>query len=307
MTAEYAIVINAFGGPEALEYEEINLPTPAADEVVVEHRAIGVNFHDIYVRSGMYDTLTPPGIPGCGAAEVITAVGDEVNHLSVGDRVCYVTPIYGAMATARVLPARLAIRLPDELDATSTILVHAAAGGVGRLLCRVASSLGATVLGTIGSPRKAEIAASAGCTHTINYRTHDFVAEVTNLVGPTAVDLVYDSVGATTFAGSLEVLGIGGHLVNFGQSSGAVEPLAMTTLAAKSLKVSRPIIFHYLRDPKVYQSMADTVFEWFSSGTLVPSDMIRLPLEHASRAHQILEDRNPRGGSVVLIPNHQPL
>ena len=327
MTAAHAIVINTFGGPEVLQYQEIDVPTPAPSEIVIEHRAIGVNYHDIYVRSGMYDTLTPPGIPGCEAAGVITAMGGDINHLKVGDRICYVTPIYGAMATARVMPAHLAIPLPDEIsdevaaanmlramtvemllhrsatiDATSTILVHAAAGGVGRLLCQVASNLGATVLGTVGSPEKAEIATAAGCTHTINYRTDDFVTEITKLIGPAAVDVVYDSVGATTFKGSLEVLGVGGHLVNFGQSAGPAAPVAMSALATKSLKVSRPIIFHYLQNPQTYQDMANTVFEWFSSGVLEPADTVRLPLKEASHAHQILEDRNPTGRSVLLIP-----
>lgn len=326
-----AIVIRQFGGPEVMVAEEVEVGLPGPDEIVVRQTAIGVNFHDVYVRSGMYDTLQLPGVLGCEAAGVIGQVGAAVDHFSVGDRIGYVTATYGAYASKRVLPAQLAVPLPETIadhtvganllrgmtvemltrqvvtiEAGMTVLVHAAAGGVGRLLCQMASSIGATVIGTVGSPDKADLATASGCAHPILYRDVDFVSEVRNIVGPSGVGVVYDSVGADTFSGSLDVLGIGGHLVNFGQSSGAVEPLLMSTLARKSLSVSRPIVFHYLRDPHRYQQMAATVFDWFERGVLSPSPSTVFPLHEARMAHKLLESGNPTLGSVILTPSPDP-
>lgn len=319
-----AIVIRSFGGPEVLVAEDIEVASPASGEVRIRQTAIGVNFHDCYVRSGMYDTLALPGIPGCEAVGVVTELGADVANLQVGDRIGYVTPLYGASASERVLPAALAIPVPDGVDdqtvaanllrATTIdmltrqvvriepgmiVLVHAAAGGVGRLLCQMATSLGATVLGTVGSEAKAAVASAAGCTEPILYRDVDFASAVLDCA-PDGVDVVYDAVGADTFDGSLSVLGIGGHLVNYGQSSGAVAPLAMSTLATRSLVVSRPIIFHYLRDPLRYQEMGARALNWFLSAELQANDVQSFALDDARRAHEQLEDRNPSTRSIIL-------
>ncbi len=320
-----SIVVREFGGPEVLVAEDVDIGHLAADEILLRQTAAGVNFHDIYVRSGLYDTLDLPGTPGCEAVGTVLRVGSDVDHISVGDRVGYVTPRYGGYAEERRLPAALAIPIPDEIDddaaaanllramtvemltrrvvkvtAGMTVLVHAAAGGVGRLLCSVAAAAGARVIGTVGSTEKAAIAAAHGCHDTILYREVDFVEAVHDLVGPTAVHTVFDSVGADTFDGSLEVLAYAGHLVNFGQSSGPVEPVAMSTLATKSLTVSRPIIFHYLNDPAMYQQMAAVALDWFVTGQLHATEVTRVPLEEAPRAHELLASRDWRGGSIVL-------
>jgi len=322
-----AVVIRTFGGPEVLVAEEVAVAPPGPGEVRIQQRAIGVNFHDCYVRSGMYDTLTLPGIPGCEAAGVVTEIGPEVDGLRVGDRIGYVTPLYGASASERVLPAALAIPIPGgveddvvaanllrattvdmltrhvvQVQAGMTVLVHAAAGGVGRLLCQMAAHLGATVLGTVGSEAKAAVARAAGCAEPILYREVDFVSAVQDLA-PDGVDVVYDAVGADTFDGSLAVLGIGGHLVNYGQSSGAVAPLAMSTLATKSLVVSRPIIFHYLRNPQRYQEMGARALNWLAEGPLVANEVQSFALDDAASAHRLLEARNPSGRSIILTPN----
>lgn len=221
---------------------------------------------------------------------MVEDIGEGVEGFTVGDRVAYVTGTYGAYASHRQLDANLALHVPDAvLDATvaanllrgmtvdmlisqvaqikqgDTILFQAAAGGVGRLLCQWASHLGATVVGTVGSEEKAEQARASGCTHTILYRQVDFVDAVRDLTDGRGVDVTYDSVGSDTFYGSLDTLKPTGHLVNFGQSSGPVKLPEMPQLAAKSLTVSRPILFHYIAEPRTYQRMASSVFDAFSS------------------------------------------
>lgn len=321
-----AIVIRAYGDSDKLVLEDIAQPEPGEGEVVVLQTAVGVNYHDVYVRSGLYKTLGLPGIPGCEATGVIESVGKGVQGLKPGDRIAYVTGGYGAYASHRILAATLAVPVPDSVsDETAasnllramtvemlttqvhrvkpsmTILVHAAAGGVGRMLCQAAASIGAVVIGTVGSEAKADIAKMNGCTHTILYREVDFAKSVAAITGGAGVDVVYDSVGADTFAGSLESLAMCGHLVNFGQSSGLVDPIAMSTLATKSLSVSRPILFHYLQDPEHYQSMAAKVMQNFQSGVLKAAPAIPIALKDASQAHDILENMTG-GGSLVLIP-----
>lgn len=321
-----AIVVRNYGGSEVLICEEVQVAEPAAGELRIRQTGIGVNYHDVYVRSGLYKTLTLPGIPGCEATGVIEAVGPEVPNLRVGDRIAYVTGGYGAYASCRTLPAHLAVPLPDNVtDETAAsnllramtvemltgpvctispgmnVLVHAAAGGVGRMLCQALSNLGATVIGTVGSAEKADIAKANGCSHTILYREMDFTEAVAEFTDGKGVQAVYDSVGADTFAGSIESLDLCGHLVNFGQSSGPIDPVAMATLATKSLTVSRPILFHYLRNPKQYRAMADQAFDKFASGQLQAPEPTLIPLEEAANAHDILESMNG-GGSLVLRP-----
>lgn len=321
-----AILIRDYGGSDVLVCEDIDLGAPAAGELRLRQTGIGVNYHDVYVRSGLYKTLTLPGVPGCEATGVVEAVGPEVTGVSVGDRVAYVTAGYGAYASHRVLPAHLAVPLPDavsDLAAASnllramtvemltgpvraiapgmTVLVHAAAGGVGRMLCQALAHAGATVIGTVGSPEKAEIAKASGCAHTVLYREVAFTQAVSELTQGRGVQVVYDSVGADTFEGSIEALDVCGHLVNFGQSSGPIAPVAMATLATKSLTVSRPILFHYVRAPKPYRAMADSALAKLAAGTLQTPAPTPIPLAEAAKAHDSLE-RMTGGGALVLVP-----
>jgi len=321
-----AIVIRTYGGSEVLVCEEIEVGAPGPNEVRIRQTGIGVNYHDVYIRSGLYKTLALPGVPGCEATGVVEAVGAEVIGLQVGDRVAYVTGQYGAYASHRLLPAHLAVAMPDgasdetaasnllramtvemltgpvcTIQAGMTVLVHAAAGGVGRMLCQALSNLGATVIGTVGSPQKAEIAKANGCTHTILYREVDFTKAVPDITGGKGVQVVYDSVGADTFDGSIEALDFCGHLVNFGQSSGPIDPVAMTTLATKSLTLSRPILFHYLCDPAKYREMAEQALSKFASDQLQAPEPTPIPLADATKAHDILESMTG-GGSLILVP-----
>lgn len=230
-----AIVLRQHGGPETLRTEPIDIGTPGPGEIRLRQTAIGVNFHDIYVRSGLYASLTLPGIPGIEAAGIVEAIGPDVTHVRPGDRIAYVTGAYGAYAQERLLPADLALKLPDNVNertaaalilkgltarmllhrvhpisAGDIVLVHAAAGGVGRLLVQWARHLGATVIGTVGSEAKAEEATSCGAHHTILYRQEDFVARVRAITNGRGVDVAYDSVGHDTFQGSLDALALRG-------------------------------------------------------------------------------------------------
>jgi len=319
-----AIVLASHGGPEMLRLTPVEVGAPGAGQVRLRQTAVGVNFHDIYVRSGLYRTLALPGIPGIEAVGVVEAVGPGVDGLRVGDRVGYVTGEYGAYAEARLLAADLALRLPAGLDdlsaagllvkgltacmllrhvhpvrAGETILVHAAAGGVGLLLCAWASASGARVIGTAGSPEKAAQARAAGAAEVILYREIDFVAAVRDLTGGAGVAVAYDSVGADTFLGSLACLGWQGKLVNFGQSSGPVAPFAPSLLAARSTSVHRPILFHYLRDRAALAAMADPLFDAVAAGIVRPAVGSVLPLAEAGQAQAMLEAR-ATSGSVVL-------
>lgn len=321
-----AIVIREYGGSSVLKCESVDVPAPTLGQLRIRQTGIGVNFHDVYVRSGLYQTLALPGIPGCEAVGIVDGIADGVEGFAVGDRVAYVTGAYGAYASHRLIDAGLAVHvpqgIPDSLVATNllramtvdmlvsqvaqikagdTVLVQAAAGGVGRLLCQWASHIGATVIGTVGSPEKAALAKASGCDHTILYREVDFVKAVKDLTDGAGVDVAYDSVGADTFYGSLETLKPTGHLVNFGQSSGPVKPLEMPQLAARSLTVSRPILFHYLTIGNAYQQMAASVLDAFAQGIITADAPIPIPLKQAAEAHDILEGRTG-GGSLMLQP-----
>jgi NADPH2:quinone reductase len=321
-----AVLLRQTGGPEVLHVESVPLAAPAPSEILVRQTAIGVNFHDCYVRSGLYQTLPLPGIPGIEAVGVVEAVGSGVPDIAVGDRVGYVTNAYGGYAEARVIGAERVIRLPDELDDRTaagvllkglttwmllnavrtlepgeTCLVHAAAGGVGRLLCQWASHLGALVIGTAGSREKADIALRNGCTHVILYREEDFAARVRELTDGRGVDVVYDSVGRDTFSGSLRSLAVRGHLVNFGQSSGPVEPFTVSRLAEKSNTLSRPLLFHYIESPAERAEMAARLFEMLRTGLLRVEIGAEFPLREAARAHRAIESRSV-SGSIILVP-----
>jgi NADPH:quinone reductase len=321
-----AIMLRAHGGPETLRLESVDPGSPGPGELLIRQRAVGVNFHDVYVRSGLYRTLPLPGIPGLEAAGEVLAAGPDVSGFSVGDRVGYVTAAYGAYASERLLPASAAIRLPAFLDDRTAaavlvrgltvrmlvtavhqvrpgdrVLVHAAAGGVGRLLCQTLAAIGADVIGTAGTEEKAALARAAGCRAVILYRQEDFVARVKDLTNGTGVHVAYDSVGKDTFLGSLECLATRGHLVNFGQASGAVPPFEVSSLAARSSSVTRPILFHYLADPAERDAMAADLFAALESGLMTVDLGETFPLAEAGAAHAALESRRA-GGPVVLIP-----
>lgn len=320
-----AIVIREPGGPQVLKSERITVGAPGKGQVRLRQTAIGVNFHDCYVRSGSYKTLSLPGVPGLEAVGVVDAVGPDVVDFGPGDRVGYITPGYGGYASARLIDASLLVRLPESLDdktaaatllrgltaqvllcqvfpvrAGHTVLVHAAAGGVGRLLCQWAHHLGATVIGTVGSEEKASLARASGCAHTILYRTENFVEKVREFTQGRGVDVAYDSVGKDTFQGSLDVLAMRGHLVNFGQSSGRIEPFEISKLFAKSNTISRPGVFHYFtgsdRDP-----MAKALFAALADRVITAGRFHEYAFEDGAKAHADMEGRKT-AGAVLLIP-----
>jgi NADPH2:quinone reductase len=320
-----AIVLREYGGAERLAVENIALGAPGPGELLIIQTAIGVNFHDIYVRSGQYRTLALPGIPGIEGVGVVDAVGDDVEGWRPGDRVAYISSQYGAYTSARMLPAALAFRLPDNLPDTlaaammlrgltvdmltiavrrlmpdETVLIHAAAGGVGRLLVQAAAQAGARVIGTAGSLERAEIAKAAGASEVILYRDEDFVTRVRAICSE-GVDVVYDSVGNDTIKGSFEVLKRCGHLVVFGQSSGPVPPIEVSMLAAKSLTVSRPILFDYLRDRGKAEKMVERLFTLLQHGKFLIPVIKTMRLEDAMAAHLVLESRSAHD-AIVLVP-----
>lgn len=321
-----AIVLREHGGPEKLLYESVQVGAPGPGELRIRHTAIGVNFHDTYVRTGLYRTLTLPGIPGLEAAGVVEAVGSGVTEFTVGDRVSYIDQSYGAYSQERLVPARLAVRLPasvsDEVAAALTIkgftvcmllrrvhaaragetfLIHAAAGGVGQPLVRWAKHLGATVIATVGSQEKAAIARECGADHVILYREENFVARVGQITRGKGVDVVYDSVGADTFSGSVDCLGYLGTLVNFGQSSGPVPPFTISRLAARSNGIIRPMLFHYMRDRASLEALAHETFAALENGVIRAEIGLRVPLARAAEAHVALESR-ATSGATILIP-----
>lgn len=321
-----AIVIRANGGPEVLACETVEVGAPGPGEVRLRQTAIGVNFHDIYVRSGSYQTLELPGIPGVEAAGVIEAVGPDVVGFRPGARVAYVTRSYGAYADERLIAADLLIPLPDTVSDTTAAatlvkgltawmliaklrplkagdvcLVHAAAGGVGRILTRWASWLGARVIGTVGDAAKAEIARENGCWETVIYREEDFAERVRELTEGRGVEVVYDSVGRDTFMRSLPLLALRGWMINFGQSSGPVEPFSVGLLAGKSNTLTRPILFDFLVDPAERAEMAARLFEALELGVVPEEIGAQFPLTDAPEAHRALEARATTG-STILIP-----
>ena len=321
-----AIVLHEYGSSNVLQLEEVTVASPAPEEILIRQTAIGVHFHDIYVRSGLYKTLSLPGTPGLEATGVVEAVGPGPSTFKIGDRIGYVTSGYGAYASHRVLQKKLAVKLPDyisdalvatnfsrlltvkmltkkvtALQVGQTILVTAASGGVGRLLCQHAHAMEARVIGTVSTAEKANTAKGYGCHHALVYDQPHFIDEIMNITNGVGVDIVYDSVGAKTFQNSLAVLKNLGHLVSFGQSSGPVNPLAMSRLAEKSLTITRPILFHYLKVADAYPVMASAAFDAFQRGSFVLPDLQGISLGNAATAHDQLESGRG-GGSLYLVP-----
>jgi len=319
------IRVHQYGGPEVLKWEEQPAPKPEAGQALVRLEAVGVNYIDIYHRTGLYKNPLPftLGLEGAG---VVEAVGAGVSEVRVGERVAY-QGVQGSYATHALVPAARLVSLPAGLDARTgaaamlqgmtahylvhatyplkpgeTALVHAAAGGVGRLLIQMAKRLGARVLGTVSTPEKARLAKEAGADEVIQYTTQDFEAEVKRLTGGRRVQVVYDSVGKTTFEQSLNVLAPRGTLVLFGQASGPVPPVDLGTLAAKgSLYVTRPTLGHYVATREELLKRAGEVLGWVKSGELKLRIEHTFPLAQAAEAHRALEGRRTTG-KVLLLP-----
>lgn len=321
-----AIRVHQHGGPEMLRYEDVGLGKPGAGEALVRHTAVGVNFIDCYYRTGLYPAPGGlPFIPGGEGAGVVEAVGEGVDGLEPGDRVAYSTGL-GAYADARLLPADRLVKLPQgisdeqaagmmlkgmtaeyllrqtfEVKAGDTVLIHAAAGGVGLIAGQWARHLGATVIGTAGSPDKAELARAHGYHHVINYRTEDFVTRVKEITGGRKCDVVYDSVGKDTFAGSLDCLRPLGMMVSFGQSSGAVPPFSVNILSQKgSLFLTRPTLFTYTATRAGLERSANGLFDVVGRGIVKIEVNQRYALNDAAQAHRDLEGRRTTGTTVLL-------
>lgn len=322
----HAIRIHEPGGPEVLRWEEYEPGEPGADEVLIRQRAIGVNFIDIYFRNGLYQPPSLPFTPGMEGAGLIEAVGSEVQDLAPGDRVAYAAGPPGAYAERRILKADRAIRLPPaiseeqaaammlkgmtaqyllrrtyRLRAGETILVHAAAGGVGLILCQWAKHLGATVIGTVGSREKAALARAHGCDHPILYREEGFVERVHEITRGNGVAVVYDSVGKETFEKSLDCLQPLGMLVSFGQSSGSVQSFDPGLLAKKgSLFLTRPVLFAYTTKRQDLLASAQDLFDVIGSAAVKIEIHQRFPLKDAAEAHRALEGRRTTGSTILL-------
>ncbi len=321
----YAIRVHKIGGPEVLKYEKIEMPQPGPGEVLVRHTAIGLNFIDIYHRTGLY-ALPLPFIPGTEGAGVVESVGAKVRNLKQGDRVAYASGP-GSYAEYRVMPEGRVVKIPnsisDEIAAASmvkgltaeyllnrtykvkageTILFHAIAGGVGLIACQWAKSLGATVIGTVGNEEKAQLAKKHGCDHIILYKEENFVARVKDITGGKGVPVVYDSVGKDTFMGSLDCLSPRGVMVSFGNASGPVDSFSPGILSTKgSLYLTRPSLWHYTSDDAEYAAAADSVFDMVRSGGVKISVPQRYALKDAAQAQQDLELRKTTGSTILTL------
>ncbi|MET0481286.1 MAG: quinone oxidoreductase [Aestuariivirgaceae bacterium] len=320
-----AIRFSQTGGPEVLHLEDVDLPPPGKGEVTVRHRAIGLNYIDTYHRSGLYPVPLPSGI-GLEASGTVEAVGDGVTGFKPGDRVAYGSGAVGAYSQMRNYPANRLVKIPDSigdeaaaammlkgmtarylLRATykvqpgDTILFHAAAGGVGLIAVQWAKALGATVIGTAGSPEKAALARAHGCDHVIDYRKEDVAKRVRELTGGVGVPVVYDGVGAATVEASLDSLRIRGLLVSFGNASGPVRNFDLGQLSAKgSLYVTRPTLFAYIGTDADFRETADDLIAMVASGKVKIEVNQRHPLADAAKAHRALESRETTGSTILL-------
>lgn len=323
-----AVRVHAAGGPEVLSIETVDVPAPGPGEALVRHTAIGVNLIDIYHRastSGQY-AIPRPATLGVEAAGVVEAVGADVADLVPGQRVAYWN-LLGAYAERRLVPAWRLVPIPDAVDdrlaaaalvkgatafylfdriwparAGATILVHAAAGGVGQLLCQWASRLGVTVIGTVGSDAKMEVAREAGCALVVNYREEDFAAAARAFTGGAGVDAVFDSIGRDTFDRSLDCLRPVGLMVNFGQASGPVPPLDVGVLAAKgSVLLAKPTLATFTKTPADIAALTQGVFDALARGLIAPAIGLTAALDEVRAVHETMEARATTG-ATVLIP-----
>lgn len=320
-----AIVIDQPGGPEVLQWQDVDIPEPGEGEVLIKQIAVGLNYIDVYHRSGLYGLSAFPATIGVEGAGVIEAIGPNCQlGYGVGQRVCYAGGPIGAYAQYRTMPERWLVGIPDNVskelaagvmvkgltahyllkrtffvDNNTTMLVHAAAGGVGLLLCQWGKILGATVIGTVSSEEKAELARANGCDYAINYREEDFVERVKEATDGRGCNVVYDSVGADTFARSLDCLMNFGLMVSYGQSSGPVPPLEMANLQKRgSLFFTRPSLEHYIADQAEYLMGSAALMQLVSEGKLKINVKQSYYLKDAARAHRDLESRKTTGATI---------
>ena len=322
-----AIVMHQTGGPEVLRWESFDPGQPQEGEAIVRHEAVGLNFIDVYHRTGLYPVGDLPAIPGMEGAGMVETVGPGVTEVAVGDRVAYAGLPPGAYSEKRRIPAHRLVKLPEAISSLQAaammlqgmtaryllkgcttvktgdvILLHAAAGGVGLIASQWAKHLGATIIGTVGSAEKAELATRHGCDHTILYGQEDFVQRVRDLTDGKGVDVVYDSVGQATFLKSLDCLRPMGMMVSFGQASGPVAPIDPGLLAAKgSLFLTRPSLMTYTAKREDLITHAEDLFDVVAKGTVRIDVRQTYPLAEAASAHKDLETRKTKGSSVFRI------
>jgi NADPH2:quinone reductase len=315
------------GGPEVLRWEDFDPGKPGAGEVLLQQEAVGLNFIDVYHRTGLYPLPSLPAVPGMEGAGIVGEIGKGVTEVSVGDRVAYAGLPPGAYAEFRCIPAHRLVKLPDnisipqgaammlqgmtaryllkgcyEVKADNRILIQAAAGGVGLIMCQWAQHLGATVIGTVGSPEKGELAKAHGCHHPIQYNEEDFVKRVQEITDGSGVDVVYDSVGQTTFMKSLDCLRPMGMMVTFGQASGPIPPFDLGLLAAKgSLFITRPSLMAYTASREDLLTHARDLFSVVQSGAVKIDMKQTYPLSEAAQAHRDLEARKTTGSTVLTV------
>ena len=320
-----AIRIFKTGGPDVMEYVDVEVGEPGPGEARVRHHACGLNYIDVYFRTGLYPQPLPAGL-GMEGAGVVEAVGEGVAHVKPGDRVAYACRPPGAYAEARVMPAAPLVKLPDNIDFETgaammlqgltvqylfrrtfplkggeTVLFHAAAGGVGLIACQWARALGVTLIGTVGSDAKGELAKQHGAAHVINYNTENFVERVKEITGGKGVPVVYDSIGKDTFTGSLDCLSPLGTMVSFGSASGPVPPFNLNELASRgSLFITRPTVFSYTARREDLDAMAAELFDVVGSGKVKIDINQRYALKDAAQAHIDLESRKTTGSTILL-------
>lgn len=321
----HAIRIHEHGGPDKLVWEEVDVGAPGAGEIRVKHHAVGLNYIDTYQRGGLYPLPSLPAVMGMEGAGEVVAVGTGVSEFSPGDRVAYANPM-GSYAEERLMPAERAVKLPDAVEyqtaaammlqgmtvryllretykvgSDTTLLFHAAAGGVGLIACQWAKHLGATIIGTAGSDEKVALAKEHGCTHGINYNTENFVDRVKEITDGKGVDVVYDSIGAATYPASLDCLKPLGLFVTFGNASGPIKSIEPGILAAKgSLFLTRPTLFTYTASREDLVANANDLFDVVVKGAVKIKVNQTYPLSAAADAHRDLESRKTTGSTVLL-------
>ncbi len=324
----YAIRVHAFGGPEVMKWEEAGVGEPGPGQAKIKQYAAGVNYIDVYHRTGLYPIPSMPFTPGSEGAGLVVAVGEGVTDIAVGDRVAYAGPI-GGYAEERLIPAGVLVKLPNDISyetaaammlqgmtvrylvketypvtKDSVVLWHAAAGGVGLIACQWLAHIGATMIGTAGSEEKMQLAKDNGCKHVINYRTEDFVARVKEITGGAGVDVVYDSVGKDTFPKSLDCLKPRGLWVSFGNASGPVPPFEIGILAQKgSLYATRASLFTYVASRQALVENANDVMDMVRFGRVKIRVTKTYPMADAAQAHRDLEGRATTG-SIVLLADY---
>ena len=322
----HAIQVKETGGPEVLQWADIDVGAPGPGEVRLKQTAVGLNYIDVYFRTGLYPAAQMPFVVGLEAAGVVEEVGDGVKGLKAGDRVAYASAPIGAYAEARLMPGDRVVKVPDAIDDQQaggmmlqgmtvqylirrtytvqkgdTILCHAAAGGVGLILCQWAKHLGATVIGTVGSEEKAELAKAYGCDHPIIYTKENFTERVREITDGEGVPVVYDSIGKDTWDGSLDCLRPRGMMVSFGNSSGPVDSFAPAVLSQKgSLYLTRPTLFNYTATREDLEATAQDLFDVVSSGAVKIEIHQTYPLKDAAAAHRDLEGRKTTGSTILL-------